>query len=114
MKLQRHREDYLKTILYLERKKGYVRSMDVAEHMNVTKPSVCNAVRRLQESGLLSMDREKLLHLTPAGRATAEHIQERYDQYISGDYDGIIIRDSSGWASSSERPRPIWPRRSAI
>ncbi len=78
MKLRRDREDYLKTILYLERKKGYVRSLDVAEHMSVTKPSVCYAVRRLQESGLLSMDRDKLLHLTPAGRATAEHVQERY------------------------------------
>ena len=78
MKLQRDREDYLKAILYLERKKGFVRSLDVAEHLNVTKPSVCYAVRRLQESGLLSMDGEKLLHLTPAGRAAAEHVQERY------------------------------------
>ena len=78
MKRQRDREDYLKTILCLERKNGYVRSMDVAEYMNVSKPSVCYAVRRLQERGLLSMDAEKLLHLTPAGRATAEHIQERY------------------------------------
>lgn len=78
MKLRRDREDYLKTILNLERKKGYVRSMDVAEYMNVSKPSVCYAVRRLQESGLLRMDAEKLLHLTPAGRASAEHIQERY------------------------------------
>ena len=50
--------------------------------------------------------------------ATADYYDNNketiYDQYISGDYDGIIIRDSSGWASSSKRPRPIWPRRSAI
>ena len=78
MRLHRSGEDYLEAILILEQKRGYVRSSDVAEQMNVTKPSVTNATRLLREGGFLTMDEEKLIHLTELGREVAESIYERH------------------------------------
>ena len=78
MRLHRSGEDYLEAILILEQKRGYVRSSDVAEQMNVTKPSVTNATRLLREGGFLTMDEEKLIHLTELDREVAESIYERH------------------------------------
>lgn len=54
MKLYASGEDYLETLLVLQQKHGMVRSVDVARHMEVSKPSVCHAVAVLQEGGFLS------------------------------------------------------------
>ena len=78
MRLHRSGEDYLEAILILEQKRGYVRSSDVAEQMNVTKPSVTNATRLLREGGFLTMDEEKRIHLTELGREVAGSIYERH------------------------------------
>ena len=78
MRLHRSGEDYREAILILEQKRGYVRSSDVAEQINVTKPSVTNATRLLREGGFLTMDEEKLIHLTELGREVAESIYERH------------------------------------
>ena len=56
MKLHASGEDYLEAILVLQRQKGMVRSVDVARHLEVTKPSVCNAVATLRDGGFLTMD----------------------------------------------------------
>ena len=71
-------EDYLETILVLKKKLGMVRSVDVARHMEVTKPSVCHAVATLKEGGFLTMDEDYFLHLTNMGRQVAEKIYERH------------------------------------
>ena len=78
MRLHKSGEDYLEAILILEKKKGSVRSLDVAEQMNVKKPSVSNAIKLLKEGGFLTMDGDKLLHLTELGREAAETIYERH------------------------------------
>ena len=52
MKLYASGEDYLETILVLYKKMGMVRSVDVARHLGVSKPSVCHAIAVLQEGGL--------------------------------------------------------------
>lgn len=64
MKLHASGEDYLEAILVLYKKTGMVRSVDVARHMEVSKPSVCVAVNTLKESGFLTMDENHFLHLT--------------------------------------------------
>ena len=56
MKLHASGEDYLETILVLHKKTGMVRSVDVARHMEVSKPSVCHAVATLRDGGFLTMD----------------------------------------------------------
>ena len=78
MRLHRSGEDYLEAMLILDQKHGYVRSSDVAEQLSVTKPSVTNATRLLREGGFLTMDEEKLIHLTELGREVAGSIYERH------------------------------------
>lgn len=60
MKLHASGEDYLETILVLQKKTGMVRSVDVARHMEVSKPSVCHAVATLRDGGFLTMDEDHL------------------------------------------------------
>jgi len=78
VKLYASGEDYLETILILHREMGMVRSVDVARHMDVSKPSVCHAVAVLQEGGFLAVDGDHFLHLTEQGRIIAEKIYERH------------------------------------
>ena len=78
MKLHASGEDYLETILLLQKKLGMVRSVDVARHMEVSKPSVCHAVATLRDGGFLTMDEDHFLHLTDVGREVAERTYERH------------------------------------
>lgn len=78
MKLYEAGEYYLEAILVLQRKMGKVRSVDIARHMEVTKPSVCHAVSVLRDNCFLKMDEEHILHLTEKGRKIAEKIYERH------------------------------------
>ena len=78
MKLHASGEDYLEIILVLQKKLGMVRSVDVARHMEVSKPSVCHAVATLRDGGFLTMDEDHFLHLTDVGREVAERIYERH------------------------------------
>ena len=79
MKLHASGEDYLETILVLQKKLGMVRSVDVARHMEVSKPSVCHAVATLRDGGFLTMDEDHFLHLTDVGREVAERTYERHN-----------------------------------
>ena len=78
MKLHASGEDYLETILVLQKKLGMVRSVDVARHMEMSKSSVCHAVATLRDGGFLMMDEDHFLHLTDVGREVAEKIYERH------------------------------------
>ena len=78
MKLRASGEDYLEAILVLQKQKGMVRSVDVARHMEVSKPSVCHAVATLRDGGFLTMDADYFLHLTNIGREVAEQIYEKH------------------------------------
>ena len=78
MKLYASGEDYLEAVLVLHKKMGMVRSVDVARHLGVSKPSVCHAVAVLQEGGFLIMDEDHFLYLTDVGREVAEKIYERH------------------------------------
>lgn len=65
-------EDYLEAILVLHKKLGIVRSVDVARHLELSKPSVSVAVNTLIEAGFLTKDSKHFLYLTDAGRDIAE------------------------------------------
>ena len=78
MKIHASGEDYLEAVLVLQKKKGMVRSVDVARHMEVSKPSVCYAVATLRDGGFLTMDSDYFLHLTDVGREVAEQIYEKH------------------------------------
>lgn len=77
MKLHASGEDYLEAILILGRKKGAARSIDVADRLGVSKPSVSRAVSLLREGGFLRVE-DNYLYLTDAGQEVAEKIFERH------------------------------------
>lgn len=78
MQLHKSGEDYLEAILVLQNQNGYVRSLDIAEYVGVTKPSISNATKLLREGGFITMDDNKMIHLTEIGREVAERIYERH------------------------------------
>ena len=78
MQLQESGEMYLETIYVLNQSRGAVRSIDVAEHMGYSKPSVSRAVGLLKKGGYVVTDKEGLLSLTPEGIRVAEKIFERH------------------------------------
>ena len=83
-------EDYLETILVLQKKLGMVRSVDVARHMGVSKPSVCVAVNALKDGGFLTMDEDHYLHLTEVGREVAEPVIAPSSRCLERKTDGIL------------------------
>ena len=83
MALRKSGEDYLEAVYILRRKYGAVRSVDVARHLGVSKPSVCKALGILRDCGLLVMDGKGYLHLTEQGKEQAESIYERHRFFVN-------------------------------
>ena len=79
MPLYESAEMYLETIYQLSRERSTVRSVDVAESMGYSKPSVSRAVGLLKQGGYLLMDKDGSLMLTETGFALAEKIYERHE-----------------------------------
>ena len=71
-------EDYLESMIILKEKNGYVRSIDIAGFLGVTKPSVSNAMKRLRKEGYIEMDRSGLITVTGKGMDIAEKIYTRH------------------------------------
>ena len=71
-------EDYLEAVLMMQQRHGYVRCVDVAEHLGVKKPSVSRAVKELIKSGHLVKNADGTLSLTEAGLQLAEQIYEKH------------------------------------
>ena len=78
MKIQKAAEDYLEAMLMMKEKYGFIRSIDVAEQLCVTKPSVTYTTKRLRENGYITMDKEGLITLTDSGMEIAQRIYERH------------------------------------
>lgn len=83
MEILRASEDYLESMLMMRLRHGYIRSIDVAEHLGVTKPSVTYATRRLKESGHITMDKDGLITLTESGMAVASKMLDRHKTLTS-------------------------------
>ncbi len=80
MHLQESGEMYLETILVLTKKNGNVRSLDVAEYMGFSKPSVSRAVGLLKNGGYITVTQEGYLVLTDVGLEVADKIYDRHKQ----------------------------------
>lgn len=78
MKMQESPEDYLEAILVLSRELGNVRSIDVANHLGYSKPSISVAMKRLRENGYIALDDSGHLILTGSGLAIALNIYEKH------------------------------------
>lgn len=83
MKIQESAENYLETILVLHNRKGSVRSIDIANEMNFSKPSVSVAMKNLRLGGYIKVDNDGNIILLDKGLEIAEKIYERHT-LISG------------------------------
>lgn len=78
MKIQESGENYLETIFVLAKENGYVRSVDIANALSFSKPSVSRAMSILKKAGHIKIDEEGQIKLTASGRRIAESIYNRH------------------------------------
>ena len=78
MKIHESAENYLETILILSRKNGAVRSIDIVNVLDYTKPSVSVAMKNLRSGGHVAVDSDGYITLTESGREIAEMMYERH------------------------------------
>ena len=78
MPIHESAENYLETILILSQQKPEVRSIDIANELNFSKPSVSVAMKNLRKSGHILMDESGYITLTPLGKEVATTIYERH------------------------------------
>ncbi len=78
MKIQESAENYLETILILKKRTGFVRSVDIANELEYSKPSVSVAMKNLRENGYIETDADGEILLLDKGRKIAEKIYERH------------------------------------
>ena len=78
MKILESAENYLETILILQKRNGSVRSIDIASELEYTKPSVSVAMKNLRENGYIEMDKLGHITLSESGLAIAQSVYERH------------------------------------
>lgn len=78
MKMRESAENYLETILILCQRNGKVRSIDIVNELAFTKPSISVAMKKLRESGHITVSDGGFIELTPLGRHVAETMYERH------------------------------------
>ncbi|MBR4430271.1 MAG: metal-dependent transcriptional regulator [Clostridiales bacterium] len=92
-------EDYLESMVILKEKNGYIRSVDIAEFLGVTKPSVSNAMKRLREENYIEMNRSGFITLTEKGMEIADKIYTRHkkltDFFIALGVDPDVAEDDA-------------------
>lgn len=106
MKLHASGEDYLKAIYTLQKGKDTVRSVDVAEQMGVSKPSVSHAVKLLREGGFIVMDADYTPRLTELGREIAEKLCDRH-QYFTEQLTGAGVDVTTAEAEACKMEHTI-------
>ncbi|MEG0077128.1 metal-dependent transcriptional regulator [Anaerorhabdus sp.] len=79
MKIQESAENYLETILILHKKKTHVRSIDIANEMGFSKPSVSEQMKKFRENGYINVDGNGYITLTDKGIDVAEKVYERHE-----------------------------------
>lgn len=78
MEIHQSAEDYLEAILMIKERKGYVRSIDIANQLHVSKPSVSYATKRLRENGYITFNEDGMISLTDSGLEIANKIYTRH------------------------------------
>ena len=78
MNIYESAENYLEAILSLHERHGLVRSIDIANELHFSKPSVSVAMKKLRESGYIEMDKDGFIFLLPSGEEIARRIYERH------------------------------------
>jgi DtxR family Mn-dependent transcriptional regulator len=99
MEIRQSAEDYLEAILILSEKNGSVRSIDVANYLGYSKPSVSIAMKKLRENGYISVDEHGHLTLEEPGAKIAENIYERH-RVLSKMFQGLGVPEEVALADA--------------
>ncbi len=83
MKIHESAENYLETILMLWQRKGSVRSIDIANELEFSKPSVSVAMKNLRQGGYIEMDASGEIRLLPPGLEIAQKVLEKHNTISS-------------------------------
>ncbi len=94
MQIRESAEDYLETVLMLQQRLGYARSIDVAAELGFSKPSVSVAMKKFRENGLVEFDDKGCISLTDAGRMIAERTLEKHN-LLAGYLIGIGVSEKT-------------------
>jgi len=78
MKIQASAEDYLESILVLTQKKDKVRSVDIAQHMGFSKPTISIIMKQFRENGYITIASDRSIKLTEKGAEIASRTYERH------------------------------------
>lgn len=78
MKIQKSAEDYLESMLMIKERQGYVRAIDISNELEVTKPSVSYATKRLRENGYITVNEDGHIELTETGFEIANRMYTRH------------------------------------
>lgn len=78
MKIKESAENYLEAILMIKKEKGHVRSIDVANELNFSKPSVSVAMKNFREEGYIVIENDGGISLTEKGLEVASKVYERH------------------------------------
>ena len=78
MQIHQSAEDYLECILKLSKQRPVVRSIDIANDMNYSKPSISVAMKNLRLNGYINVDESGFITLTDSGMEIASNISDRH------------------------------------
>ncbi len=99
MKIHESAENYLEAILMLKKKQGYVKSIDIANHLGFSKPSVSVAMKSFREDGYVIVEEDGCLSLTKKGLAVAEKVYERH-QVIANALMALGVDEETAYSDS--------------
>lgn len=99
MRIQESAENYLEAILVIGQRKGYVRSIDVANELSVSKPSVSVAMKSFKNEGYIVVGEGGEISLTDKGREIAEKVYERHN-VIAGFLLSLGVSEENAYADS--------------
>ena len=94
MKIHESAENYLETILVLQQRKGSVRSIDIANELEFSKPSVSVAMKNLRLNGYIEMDASGQIRLLPEGQRIAEAVLEKHKLMALGVSPEVAAEDA--------------------
>ena len=120
MKILRAAEDYLEAMLMMQKRHGYIRSIDIAEFLGVTKPSVTYTTKRLKENGYITMDKDGLITLSESGMQIASSMGSGQHDFQSaacalcGHFPVAARYKGSGGFRAADSPGRIFSKRSEI
>lgn len=99
MKIKESAENYLEAILMIKNEKGYVRSIDIANALSFTKPSVSVAMKSFREEEYITVDESGGISLTKKGLEIAEKVYERH-QVIAKALIALGVDEETAYADS--------------